>query len=92
MFTTAKKLSLFSVILAVINMVATAMFFLYFTKSDLGFTMIFTCITYLVTSTVISMFMSISIRTMCQDHEFDYEGTERKIRDLEKKVYELEHK
>ena len=92
MFTTARKLSLFCFIFAVINMVATALFFLYFARCDLGFSMIFTCITYLITSTLMFMFLAVSIRTICQDHEYEYEDTEEKIRKLEKKVYELEHK
>lgn len=92
MYSTAKKLSLVSIILAVFNAIATVLFFLYFAGSGLGFAMIFTCVLYLVTATVISLLMAIGLRSLCKDLNYESDYNAEKIHDLNKRVKELENK
>lgn len=90
MYSTAKRLSLIGAILTVLNIVATILFFLYFPNSGLSFPLIFTAGTYLVTASVTSLLLTICVRSLCVDLEYEFEDNARKFRDLSKKIHDLE--
>lgn len=92
MYSTTRKLALVSIILAAFNAFATVLFFLYFPNSGLGFAMIFTCILYLVTATVICLFISIGLRSLCWELNYEAESNAARLHELNKRVKELEKK
>lgn len=92
MYSTARGLSVISIILSVVNALATAMFFFYFSAEELGFAMTFTCSMYLITSTVVSLFLSIALRSLCKDLNFESEAKATQAHQLSKRIKELENK
>lgn len=92
MYSTVKKISIFSIILAVINALATVLFFLYFFKSDLGFAMIFTCSVYLITATVGFLLISIALNSLYKDLNLEAEAKAAQANQLSKRIKELESK
>lgn len=90
MYSTAKLLSIFCVILAAANVVAALMLLMYFSRSDLGFTTVFTAIMYLVSATGILVLLTTSLRSLCQDLQSEYDSTSEQIHELKKHVDALE--
>lgn len=91
MYTTAKRLSIISIIMVAFNIFALLLFILYFPTSGLNFTMIFKVALYLVTSTGVSVLMSIGTYNLTQDLELEYESNAKRFKELSKKVEALEN-
>ena len=92
MYSTARRLSTISAIFCAINAMATILFFLYLANCELGFTFIFTAVMYLVSSTIISLLLTISLRDICQDCQTEYEYQTKRLRELNNKIKELENR
>ena len=92
MYSTAKLLSIFCVILAVANVVAALMLLLYFTRSNLGFTTVFTAIMYLLSATGILTLLTTALRSLCQDLQSEFDSTSEQIHELKKEIDSLEKK
>lgn len=92
MYSTAKLLSIFCVILAVANVVAALMLLLYFTRSNLGFTTVFTAIMYLVSATGIMALLAAALRSLCADLQSEFDSTSDQIHDMKKQIEALEKK
>ena len=92
MYSTVKSLSVFSIILSVLNALATAMFFFYFSAEELGFAMTFTCTIYLVTSTVVSLLISAALFSLCKDLNLETEAKATQAHQLSKRIKDLENK
>lgn len=91
MFSTTKLISIFSIILAVINILGVLMAGLLLLTYELGFAVEFCILLYLVTSTVGSLLITISLRSLCQDLLLNHESTSHKLRELENKCKTLEN-
>lgn len=92
MYSTTRKLSLISIILAIFNATATVLFFLYLAGSGLGFAMVFTCVLYLATATGISLFIAIGLHSLCKDLNCEAEYHATQLNELNKRVKALEKK
>ena len=92
MYSTAKLLSIFCVILAVDNIVAALMLLLFFARSSLGFTTVFTAIMYLVSATGIMALLAAALRSLCADLQAEFDSTSDQIHDLKKQIETLENK
>ncbi len=90
MYTTAKKLSIFLFILAIINMVFTALCLLELTQKGFAESFIKTC--YYLTGTISLLLLTVSNRSMCSDLELDYEVKIKQNREQNKRLAELEEK
>lgn len=90
MYSTAKKLSIFIFIIAIMNIVFTALRMLELARMDFAQAFIQGC--YYVTGTASSILLCVAIRSICSDLEIDYETKIRQIREQNKKIAELEDK
>ena len=90
MYSTAKTLSVFSVIFSALNILGTVLFTFCLRGLDWGFTAEFCIMMYLITASAGSLIMTISMRSLCQDLDMNYENTTRRLQDLQKKNEQLE--
>ncbi len=91
MFATAKTISIFSIILSVINVLGVLMLTLMLTTYDFGFSIEFCLIIYLITSTLGTLLVTLGVRSICQDSVMNHESTSRKIREIENRCKILEN-
>ena len=91
MFSTAKTISIFSIILAVINILGVVMLTLMLLTYDFGFSIEFCVVIYLLTATVSTLLVTLSLRSMCQDLLLNHESTSRKLRELENRCKVIEN-
>ena len=90
MFSTARKLSALSFILAVINIAGMIMVTMYFVYERLDFHWMFAWLMYLVSITVIGLLLTISIRSFVQDSELESSSNSLQIKKLKERIEELE--
>ena len=90
MYSTAKTLSIFSVIFTTVNIVGTILFAFCLRGLHWGFTAEFSIMVYLITASAGSLIMTICMRSLCQDLDMNYENTAQRLHDLQKKTAELQ--
>lgn len=90
MFSTAKTLSIFSVILSAISVISAILLLFCISSLHLGFTVEFCIIVYVIAAVAGSLLMTISLRSLCQDLDLNYENTAQRLHDMQKKINELE--
>ena len=92
MYTTAKRLSIFCFILAVINIAFTLFYLLLLKQQMLNFTEMFIRCCYLGSSTLVLILLTIATRSICSDLEMEYDSRSRQIKGMEDHIKELESK
>ena len=92
MFSTARKLSALSFILAVINIVGLAMVTMYFIGQGMEFHWFFAWLMYLVSISVIGVLLTVGIRSFVQDSELESNSTALQIKKLKERIEDLERK
>lgn len=92
MRSTIRYLSIFCVILSAISLLAAVMLAMALNTVLLTFGMKFSIIIFLFTIALICLLLTLGLRSLCQDLDLEYESTAIKIRDLSKKISELEEK
>ena len=92
MYTTAKTLSILTVILAIINVVGTALTTLYLLTEHLNFTQFISVMIYLVSATAISLFLTFALRSTLQDMEIEVNNHNHNVKKLTERIKELEAK
>ena len=90
MYSTARKLAGLSMILSVVSIVGLIMVWMYFTFLKLEFHWFFALMMFLIPITGICLFLTISIRSMLQDMEMDYDSNARQLKKLSDRITELE--
>ena len=92
MYSTPRLLSIFCVILCVLSIIGAIMLVMGLsTIPTVTFAVVFSAAMFLAATCIISLFVTISLRSLCQDLTMSDEVTAQKIHDLKKKVEELEH-
>ena len=92
MFSTARKLSALSFILAVVNIVGLVMVAMYFIGQGMEFHWMFAWMMYLISITVIGLLLTVSIRSFVQDSELESNSNALQIKKLKERIDELERK
>lgn len=92
MRSTIRYLSVFCVILSAISLFAAVMLVMALHTTVLTFGMKFSIIVFLFAVALICLLLTLGLRSLCQDLDLEYETTAIKIRDLSKKISELEEK
>ena len=90
MYSTARKLAGLSLILSVASIVGLVMVCMYFSFLRLEFHWFFALMMFLIAITGIGLFLTISIRSMLQDMEMDYDSNARQLKKLSDRITELE--
>ena len=90
MFSTAKKLSVFGVILCCLNALGAILLLCSLPALDLNFTLIFSIMLYAITAAACTVLLVISLRSLCQDLDLNYENNSQHLHDMQKKIEELD--
>ena len=90
MYSNARMLSMFAVILGAINAVMSALLML--GVDDRNFASWFTTIVFLITNAAVLLLLAAGLRSTTTDLSVNDEGTQSQIRALKKRVEELEAK
>ena len=92
MYASVKKLYIVCGILTAVNIFTTILCLLAIPGFNLSFAFEFTVGTLLVTASLISLFLTIALRNLYDLLELDYENTASKLRELDKRVRQIEEK
>lgn len=90
MYSTARKLSLISAILCAVNIMGVILFFLSSPVLALPFSAGFAIFMILIASVGVSLLLTLSLRSICQDLEYEYEDHIRRSAELAKRIATLE--
>ena len=90
MYSTARKLAGLSLILSVVSIVALVMICMYFSFLRIEFQWFFSLMMFLIAITGICLFLTISLCSMLQDMEFEYDSNARQLKKLSDRIRELE--
>ena len=90
MYSTARKLAGLSLILSVVSIVGLIMVCMYFSFLKIEFHWFFALMMFLIAITAICLFLTISIRNILQDMEFDYDSNAGQLKKLSDRIAELE--
>lgn len=92
MYSSARKMSTLSAICCAVNIVGIILFLLISASLKLSFAASFAIIMILVSSAAISFMLTLAMRSLCQDLEYEYENMAIKLRELNKKIDDLQYK
>lgn len=92
MYSVAKKLSILSVILCVVNAVFAVLNIILMVGQNLPFPEMFTKVCYLVSGTGALVLLTIAARSICADLELEYDARSRQLRDQNEHIKKLEDK
>ena len=93
MYSTARRLSVFCFIFAVINIVGLIMLgLLAMGNTGIPFYILFTAAMYIITTTLILLLSTLAIRSFVQDAEIDAESSAIQVKKLTDRIAELEKK
>ena len=90
MFSTPRKLGALSFILAIVNIVGLVMVTMYFINQGMGFSWMFAWLMYLISITLISVLLTVGIRSFVEDSELESNSTALQIKKLTERIEELE--
>ena len=92
MYTTAKKLSVFCVILGAINAFMGLALMIFASSMGLTFFEMFALIFYIITSVLIFIILTCALRSLCADLEYEEEINAKHYVEMKKQVDELEYR
>lgn len=91
MYSNARKLTTISFILSVISIVGLIMVSLvFFYLPSLGFSEIFSLMMFTISLTFIGLLLTVSVRSIIQDMQMDYDSNAAMIKKLSERIDELE--
>lgn len=92
MYSTVRKLSILNVLLCMFNAIATVMLVTYLWGMVASFGLVFFGCIYLISSTIVLICATVSLRSLIRDLELEYESTALRIHDLSMRLQDLETK
>ena len=90
MYSTVKTISIFSVILVSLNIIGAIMTTLFLMSEHLNFSQFFSIMTYLVTTTVVSVLLTAALRCLLQDLEIAANNENLRFKRMNERITELE--
>lgn len=90
MYSTARKLSLLTAILGAVNVVGVILYLLASVTLEITFALSFAIFMILASSAAANLLLTVALRSICLDLEYEYEDTQKKISSLTKRINELE--
>ncbi len=91
MYSTPRLLSIFCVILCAMGAVGAIMVVMGIsTMPTVPFSVVFASAMFLAATVLISLFVTISLRSLCQDLQMNDDVTSQKLQDMKKKLEKLE--
>lgn len=90
MFSTAKKMTVFGVILSLFSAVGAILLLCSLPAINLNFTLFFSIMLLVVTAVASIVLLVFGLRSLCQDLDLYYENTSERLHDMQKKIEELD--
>ena len=92
MYSTARKMSLLTAILSAVDVVGVILYLLASAALNLNFALSFAIFMMIGSSAAINLMLTVALRSICQDLDYEYENTTTKLSELNKRIAELENK
>ena len=92
MYASIKRLAIVCTISSIINIGVLILFLMWLPSFKLGFSMEFVITVLLITFSLICFLTIIGMHNLCNVLEMEYESTSGALRELRKKITELENK
>ena len=93
MYSTAKKLAGISAIACALNILGIIIFALALPSLELtNFPLILGIYLFLITAALISLALTLGMRSLCQDLSYDFESQTKKFHDYNERIKNLENK
>ena len=92
MYSTARKMATISAIVCSLNIFGAILFCMVTLSLNITFAVRFSMIMYLATSSIVTMLLTLGLRSICQDLEYEYEDDSRKFRNLDDRLEDVERK
>lgn len=90
MYSSARKMSNLSAVACAVNLLGIILYLMLSASLGLSFAISFAIIMILVSSAVVNFMVTLSLRSLCQDLETEYEGMSVKLKELNKKIDQLQ--
>ena len=90
MYSSAQRLSTISAIGCAVNVVGLLMYWLMSGSLMLNFALSLGITMFMLSSTLIFLLLTVAMRSLCQDLESEYENSNMKFREINKKLKEIE--
>ena len=92
MYSSAKKMATLSAVACAINFIGLIMFIMMSNALKLSFAMNFALFMVMISGSVISLCLTISMRSICLDLQYEFEDQAKKLREINQKIKEIESK
>lgn len=92
MYSTAKRMSTIGAISCAANIMGLILFVLISASLRLTFAASFAIYTILITNIITSFTLTLGMRSLCQDLDYEYENTTLKFKELNSRLSEIEDK
>ena len=92
MYSTARFMSTITAILSAVNVVGFLLFLMASASLNLAFALSFAIFLFMGSSAAINLCLTVALRSLCQDLEYEYEGSAAKLSEMSKKIKEVESK
>ena len=89
MYTTARRLASISSILCAVNIMGLIMYILASAGLSENFTMNLAILMYMITTSLVLLLLSIGLRSLCQDLDFQYESQAKRFREIKENIHEI---
>ena len=92
MYSTARKMSVLTAIFSMIDVVGVILYLLASAALNMNFALSFAIFMMIGSSAVINLMLTVALRSICQDLEYEYENSTTKLAELNKRLNNLENK
>lgn len=92
MYISAKKFSTLSAIGCAVNIVGLLLYWMMSGSLLIQFALSFAITLFMLSSAGIFLFLTLALRSLCQDLDSEYENTCMKFREINNKIQELEER
>ena len=90
MYSTARFMSTITAILSVVNVIGLLLYLMASATLNLVFALSFAIILFMGSSAAINICLTVALRSICQDLEYEYEGSAAKLSEMSKKIKNIE--
>ena len=91
MYSTARKIATASAIFCALNIFVGLIFILVTMSLNLAFPIRLSMIMYIVTVSLTTLMLTLSIRSICEDLQYEYENNIKKLHDMNDRLKDIEH-
>ena len=92
MYSTAKKMATAGAIICVLNIIGGILLIMVAVYLEVSFTIRFALIMYVITMTISPLLLTLGLRSLCQDLDYEYESNAKKLKEITTDIANLQNK